>query len=356
MPSQQELQWSKLRVGLTVLAAAVTLGVLIIVMGSSTGLFTTKIHLVTYFNNAEGLRNGGAVRVQGVDVGNVSRVGVEPGKPLPVRVDMKVTTKYAGAIKSESVASLSTAGVLGETFVDIDSINKGGGPAQDGAELRSEDRPGIQDVVKSSQTTLENVNLLLTRLDHIVSTIENGKGSVGKFINDPSLFNNANATLNKLQQIADEIQSGQGSIGKLLTSDELYTKVSGSLDRLNKMLDAIDRGEGTAGKLVKDPSLYNNANATIAKANALMEDIGQGKGALGMLAKDQAFAAKLNATMSRLQSISERLDRGEGTAGKLLKDPALYNDSDQVLIEARALVQAIRQNPKKYLDIRLHVF
>ncbi|GAC1659259.1 MAG: MlaD family protein [Acidobacteriaceae bacterium] len=288
MPSQQEIRWSKLRVGLTVVIAAVTLAILVILMGSSTGILTKKIHLTTYFTNAEGVRDGAAVRLQGVDIGNVTRVGVVPGAALPVKVEMKVTTKYFGAVKSDSVAALETAGVLGETFVDIDSTNKHGPNAQDYATLPSVDKPGIQDVVKSSQTTLDNINVLLKRLDTIVGTIEDGKGSIGKIINDPSLFNNANAALNKLQLIADEIQTGKGSIGKLLTSEDLYNKVNGSLDRLNKMLDDVEAGQGTLGKLTKDP--------------------------------------------------------------------ALYNDADQMLVESRNLIVAIRQNPKKYLSIKLHIF
>jgi phospholipid/cholesterol/gamma-HCH transport system substrate-binding protein len=356
LPTQQELSWSKLRVGITILVAAVTLALLVILMGSSTGILTKKIKLTTYFDNAEGLRSGAAVRVEGVDVGNVTSVSVVPGAPLPVKVEMKVTTKYSGALRKDSMAALSTAGVLGETFVDISSIGKHQAPAQDGDTLPSVDRPGIQDVVKSSQTTLDNANILLGRLDKIIGTIENGQGSIGKLINDPALYNNANLTLKNLQSIADQIQNGNGSIGKLLNSDELYVKLNGSVDRLNHVLDGIERGEGTAGRLVKDPSLYNNANATIAKANALIEDINAGRGTLGLIAKDKAFADKVNNTMSRIDNISRRLDAGEGSAGKILKDPALYNDADQMLIETRGLIQAVRQNPKKYLTIRLRIF
>ncbi|MBV9670909.1 MAG: MCE family protein, partial [Acidobacteriales bacterium] len=99
MPSQQEIRWSRLRVGITVVLASLTLALLIIMMGSSTGLLTKKIHLTTYFNNAQGVRSGAAVRLEGVDIGNVSNVSVVPGAPLPVRVEMKVTTKYLGGVK-----------------------------------------------------------------------------------------------------------------------------------------------------------------------------------------------------------------------------------------------------------------
>ena len=49
-------------------------------------------------------------------------------------------------------------------------------------------------------------------------------------------------------------------------------------------------------------------------------------------------------------------DPGEGTAGKLFKDDALYNNSNEMLVETRNLIKAIRENPKKYLSIKLHVF
>jgi phospholipid/cholesterol/gamma-HCH transport system substrate-binding protein len=60
--------------------------------------------------------------------------------------------------------------------------------------------------------------------------------------------------------------------------------------------------------------------------------------------------------MNRLSSISDDLANGQGTAGRLLKDPSLYNNTDQMLIETRGLVKAIRENPKRYLTIHLKVF
>ena len=72
MPSQKQLQWSQLKVGLTVLVASITLAVLIFLMSGTGGLFTHKIILKSYFDNAGGLRVGAPVRLAGVDVGNVT--------------------------------------------------------------------------------------------------------------------------------------------------------------------------------------------------------------------------------------------------------------------------------------------
>jgi phospholipid/cholesterol/gamma-HCH transport system substrate-binding protein len=64
------------------------------------------------------------VRLSGVDIGNVTRIRVvqERTKQLtPVEVTMKVNTRYLFNLRKDSLTLLSTAGVLGETYINIDS-------------------------------------------------------------------------------------------------------------------------------------------------------------------------------------------------------------------------------------------
>ncbi|MGO9209924.1 MAG: MlaD family protein [Terriglobales bacterium] len=355
MPTQKQVRWSQLRVGLTVLIASIVFAVLVFLMTGTRGLFTPTLMLKAYFENAAGLRVGAPVRLEGVDIGNVSRIGVVPSHPLsPVEVTLKVANKYP--LHKDSVAILSTAGVLGETFVDISNKTAKGPQAQTGDELKTEGQPAIQDVIRASNGTLQNVDVLVRRLDRIVSAIERGEGSIGKVIYDPELYNRLNTTLSQVQSLVGQISEGRGSIGKLINSDELYNKLDDSISKINKLVDQIDKGEGTVGKLLKDPSLYNNANQTIAKANKLMDDVNAGKGALGKFAADPEFAKKLDDITSNLKTISDRLAAGEGSAGLLLKDPSLYTNADQMLVETRNLVKAVRENPKKYLTIHFKMF
>jgi phospholipid/cholesterol/gamma-HCH transport system substrate-binding protein len=357
LPSQKQLKWSQLRVGLTVLFATITLAVLIFVMSGTGGWFTTKITIRSYIDNAGGLREGAPVRLHGVDIGNVTSVRIVEGKPTtPVEVTMKVNTKYKFDLRKDSVTLLSTAGILGETYVDVDSSAAKGPPASDGDTLAARDQPDIQDVVRASQGTLQNMDSLLKRVDRIVAFIESGQGSIGKVIYSPALYDQLNATVAEFKGLVDDIQSGKGSLGPLLTSDEAYKKAIGAIDKLNAMVDDLQAGKGTAGKLLKDPELFDNANKTIANVRQLTDDINAGKGALGKMTHDQEFAARLQTLMNNLAELSSRLEKGEGTAGMLFKDPALYNNSNQMLVETRELVKAIRENPKKYLTFHVKVF
>jgi phospholipid/cholesterol/gamma-HCH transport system substrate-binding protein len=359
VPSEKQVRWAELRVGITVLVALFTLAVLIFLMTGTTGLFTKKILIRAYVDNAGGLRVGAPVRLEGVDIGNVTGIRVVADRKrvvAPVEVMMKVTTKYADTMRSDCQVELTTAGVLGEVFVDLDCRLAKGGPVTNGSELPTRDVPQLQDVVRASQGTLQNLDVLVRRLDNIVSYIQSGKGSIGKIIYDPSLFDRANDAVSQLQEIMGQINSPNGTIGKLLNSEDLYNKLNGTIDNVNHVIDEVNNGQGTIGKFIKDPSLYNNANKMVANGNQLVADINAGKGTLGKLAKDEALANRIDSTVTRLNNITEGLDKGQGTAGKFLKDPSLYNNADELLVETRNLIKAVRQDPKKYLTIHLKIF
>lgn len=357
MPSQKQLKWSQLRVGLTVLAASIILMILIFLMSGTGGWFTHKIVLTSFVDNAGGLRVGAPVRLAGVDIGNVTGIRIVPGKPItPVEITMKVNTTYSFSLRKDSVTMLSTAGILGETFVDVDSTVAKGPVATDGDTLAAHSQPDIQDVVRASQGTLQNMDSLIKRVDRIIAFIESGQGSIGKVIYDPGLYDRLNATVSEFKGLVDDIQSGKGSIGPLLTSDEAYKKAIAAIDKVNLLIDDLQAGKGSAGKLLKDPELYDNTNKAVANVRQMTDDMNAGKGALGKFTHDQDFANKLQTTMNNLAALSDRLEKGEGSVGMLFKDPALYNNSNQMLVETRELVKAIRENPKKYLTFHVKVF
>jgi phospholipid/cholesterol/gamma-HCH transport system substrate-binding protein len=359
LPSQKQLKWSQLRVGVTVIIASLTLAFLLFLMSGTGGFFTKRITLVSYFDNASGLRVGAPVRLSGVDIGNVAGIRVVPDKDkqiTPVQVLMKVSMKYSFDLRHDSVTSLETAGVLGETYLDIDSSQAIGPVVKDGDTLPTQVHPDFNEVVRSSQSTLQNMDALLKRADRILAFAESGKGSLGKLIYDPTLYDRFSQTVAEFKGIVDEIAQGNGSLGKLINNNDAYNKFVATLDRINQVADDLQAGKGSAGKFLKDPALYNNANDTIANLKKVSEDINNGKGTLGRLTKDEDLANKLNTTITKLAALTTALEDGKGTAGKLFKDETLYNNANQMLTETQNLIKAIRENPKKYLSIKLHIF
>ena len=227
MPSQQQVKWSQLRVGITVLVASVTLFVLIFFMSGTVSPFSHKIVLRAYFENAAGLVKGAPVRLSGVDIGNVDAIRIIDAadrKLTPVEVTMKISARHQSEIRrgnNGSRATLATAGVLGATFVDIDSSRASGPPIRDGDELLTTETPALQDVLKSSQGTIDKLNVILTRVDDIVFAVQNGKGSVGRLINDPELYNRANTMVGLTRRVARTV-----TVASTSAEQALYTELS----------------------------------------------------------------------------------------------------------------------------------
>lgn len=361
MPSQQEVRWSQLKVGVIVLVASVVLVTLLFLMTSSSGLglFSHKLTITTYFENSAGLKDGGAVNLEGVTIGTVKSVAVvnTPARKLtPVKVVMKLDDKYAPNLKKDSKASLTTVGVLGDTVVDINSQFAVGPPLKDGDELKTLETPSLTDVVKASQGTIESLNVILSKMNVIVDNLQSGKGSVGQLINNPDLYNKANDTVNELLKLEKNLNNGRGSIGKLMTDDTMYNRLNDAAGKLETIANDLNSGKGTAGMLLKDDSLYKNLNSTLIHANSIMADADAGKGGLGLMLKDPKFRKDLSDTLTQVNTLVSGVNGGKGTLGKLTTDDQAYTNLNKLLNASTDLVTTIRKDPKKYLTIHMRIF
>ncbi len=358
MPSRKEIQWSQLKVGALVLVAmAVLIGLIILMSGSTGGFFSRKIELICYFRNAAGIKQGAPVTLEGVTIGNVTHVDVVANhNPNPVRVVMRVGTEYLPGLHTDSVATITQEGVLGESFVDIDSTRAIGPEPTSGTVLQASGSPTLQDLIGSSNASIDQVKQLIQKLSTLVDTLNSDRGTVGRLLNDPKMAQKMVQMTNNLDAITTNLRDGKGTLGKLLTDDSLYNRANSAVNHLNNITAALDSGQGTAGKLLHDDTLYNNFNKTAKNANELLTQINSGKGTLGELTKDPQMAAKLNDTINQLDSLLDGLNQGKGTMGQLFKNRSLYDHLDQTSSQASQLLKGIRENPKKYLVIRLKLF
>lgn len=358
MPSRKEIQWSQLRVGaLVVVAMAVLVGLIFLMSGSTGGLFAKKLYLRCYFKNAGGLKTGAPVTLEGVTIGNVRHIRVVPSRqPHPVEVSMEIGREYLDGLHTDSTASIAQAGVLGDSFVDIDSTHATGPPPADHAELPVSGSPTIQDVIQSSQESLDQIHATMIKVNRLLDTVNSNRGTVGMLINDPAFAKQFVSIATNLQTITGAIVQGKGTAGKLVMDDTLYQHANSAIEKLDQITTALSEGKGTAGKLLKDDSLYNNLNSTLDNTNQLVSQINAGKGALGKLAKDPVFAEKMQDTVVNLDAILKGIHEGQGTMGQLFTNRSLYDNTNQTLTKTRDLLDAFRADPKKYLTVQLKLF
>jgi phospholipid/cholesterol/gamma-HCH transport system substrate-binding protein len=361
MAQRKQLTWTELRVGLFVLVGLSVLAAGIFYV-TGAGTIGPKYRLITYLPEVSGLANGAPVRLDGVEVGNVESIRLAPRTPGKVReknrnieVVMRVGKQYEKDILTDSAASLVTEGLLGNRYVNI-SLGITGVPLKDGQEVPGTEEKAMKEVVERSADLLGNLQALSENVQDLITGVKQGKGSLGKILTDDKAYNHLNGILAKGDAMLANVQAGQGTIGKLMVSDEMYNKVDKGLDNVNVILTDVRAQKGTIGKLLYDPSLYDQAKQAMTNGNAMIGDIRAGKGTLGKLATDDTLYTKLRETTENVANASAKLNDNTTTVGKLFSDPKLYDSMTGLTGDLRLLIGDFRQNPKKFLRIKLSLF
>src|SRR3984957_10658594 len=357
MAIQNRATWARLKVGILAIFAMTILAVLIFLITGQTDIFESQVLIYTYMEDAAALTNGAPVNLNGIPIGKVKSIRLSGSKdPMRlVRIDMQVPTSQLKNIPSDSLASISSANVLGTKYINIKS-GKGTNTVGPDQELPSVNTGEIQDLVQQGFGGLNSLQDTVQRVDKIVGLVESGKGSIGKLLVDETLYNNLLQILAQVKGLADALNSDKGTIGVLLNNRELYDNFRATLGRVDTMLQQLQDGQGSAGKFLKDPALYDDLHASVKGVQKLIDDLNAGKGTAGQLLKSEDLSNQLKATISEIDSVIDKVNSGQGTIGQLLVNQQLYDNLNGATREMHLLMQDFRANPKKFLRIKLSIF
>jgi phospholipid/cholesterol/gamma-HCH transport system substrate-binding protein len=378
MPQKKQLSVTGLRVGLLVLASLIILVLVIFSLSGDITLFSRKTTVKTYMSNVDGLRKGAEVRLSGKQIGSVKEIRFSDQIPASADAgqNLEIIMEISGAldgrpaierIRTDSLAVLKGAGVLGDNVIDITPGTTNGQAIQDGGTIKSYAQKSVGDIINAAQTAMGNLNNISDDVKAMTGKIRGGEGAIGKFVNDDAFYVNLNRTILQTEKLLADIRSGPGTAGRLVSDPALYNQINDTIGQLRRTVDQINEqvlaGRGTIGRLLKDEELYNRANSlvgkldeTSARIERTMAKIERGEGNFGKLLNDEKLYQDLNSTVDNFRTISARLERGEGTAGLLLKDEKLYRNLNDVSAEVTKLLYDFRQNPRKYLSIKVSIF
>jgi phospholipid/cholesterol/gamma-HCH transport system substrate-binding protein len=357
MAIQNRATWARLKVGVLALFAMSILAVLIFLITGNTDIFESNVVIYTFMADAAALTNGAPVNLDGIPIGKVKTIALSGSRdPMRlVRLDMQIPEHQLKNIPSDSLASISSANVLGTKYINIKS-GKSTTTVGSGQELPSVNTGELQDLVQQGFGVMNSLQDTVQRVDKIVGLVENGQGSIGKLLVDETLYNNLLAILTQVKGLADTLNSDKGTIGLLLNNRELYDNFRTTLGRLDTMVQQLQDGQGTAGKLLKDPALYNEAQDTIKGVHQLVDDLNAGKGTAGQLLKSDDLSNQLKDTIAKIDSVIDKVNSGQGTIGQLLVNQQLYDNLNGATREMHLLMKDFRSNPKKFLRIKLAIF
>jgi phospholipid/cholesterol/gamma-HCH transport system substrate-binding protein len=357
MAQRKQLTWTELRVGLFVLA-----GLFILAVGTfyvtGAGILGPKYRVITYLSEVEGLETGAPVRLNGVAIGNVQSIVLTPhpqDEAHNITLLLRIDKKYQNDIRTDSTASLITEGLLGNRYVTISRGLTGSVIPPNGV-VPGKEEAAMKQMVERGAELMQNLGALSEDLRGIVDDVHKGHGTLGKLMNDPSLYDHLDSTAGKMDALVTSIQKGEGTMGKLVASNEIYDKAGTAIDRVNNVLGAVEQQKGTVGKLVYDTSFYDSAKSLTDKGNTLLDGVNEGKGTLGKLVHDDALYSNLKDASANVRDAAGKLDSNQGTIGKFFSDPAFYDNFTGLAGDMRLMVSDFRQNPKKFLHVKIGIF
>jgi phospholipid/cholesterol/gamma-HCH transport system substrate-binding protein len=330
------------KVGAFVLAGLTAIGGVIFLIGEERQLFADKLEYQTSFQDVQGLTAGSTVRMGGIDIGKVTKVGYLPDtNDRKIHVSLAVLEGQSQRIKLDSVATIEGKGLLGDKMlsISIGSANKGVLPpggfitAKESEDLAAVmgkfgTLPGkiekVVDNLERTTATLSDENLqkdikgATASLNGVLSSLENREGYVGKLLSDPkeserisALTQNLVRVTGELSQTAEgfnqvlaQVRNGPGLAHEVLygaDSQKAVAQFGGAADELRLTLKGIRDGNGIARSVIYGDQA---SEQTMANLNAMSED---------------------------LKSIVADMRAGKGTLGALLVDPSIYEDLKVVL-------------------------
>ena len=301
-------------------ALALIAAVVVLELAGTRDLFRKGHPLRARFETIQELKPGDPVRMAGVEVGRVERVVLASNS-----VEVVLSVDRDAAVKTDSKASIKFAGLMGQNYVSIGFGSPDAPLATPDTLLETEEQADLNSLMVRLQNVATGVEGLTKNFSG-----ENFSNLLGPFTdflkeNNPRL----SAILGNMQTISTRIVNGDGTVGRLINEDTLYASTVHTVSNLNSRINEaqplfadlkltldqtkgvvaqVNEGQGTIGKLIKDETLYRETTTAMVNLREVLQKINQGQGSVGQLVNDPGFINNAKLTLQKVEKATEGLE------------------------------------------------
>ncbi len=289
--------------------------------------FRNEFTVKTYFQSIGELRKGNPVRLEGVEIGKVSDIKIADRK---IEVEMEVIG--TSGIREDSVASIRLTSLLGTSYVNLSFGTEESPQAKNGSVLESIEPASLNEILAKVDSAVgsidsalsafsalgenkDKISSMITNMDSVLGNMAEGKGTIGKLLQDEGLYTDASealkqarGTLLNVNDIAASIKSGKGTLGKLLVDDSLFFETKEAFTNIGGLTKKLNTDQGTIGKLLTDDTLYTEATEAATNMNAILKKINSGEGTIGQLVNDDSLYLDAKDTLLKVDKSLDTID------------------------------------------------
>ena len=252
-------------------------------IGDRRMLFSDSAEYYTEFAQLSALQAGAKVRVGGMDAGEIVEINVPGGPGSKFRLKFRIIEKMFPVIRTDSVASIQTDGLLGNKFLQIDIGTTGLAPPAYMLPSREPFEIGdllgrIRDTVTALDDTIDDVKVDVTNATQTVAE-----------------------TATHVDQI---IVAAKDDIDRITAAASTIT------DDVGGIIAGLNAGKGTIGKLLKDDAVYNSVSASVQQVEHLLGNVRQtSEDVKDLVSRFQSgdIPEDFESTMNNVRELSERV-------------------------------------------------
>lgn len=288
------------------------------------------------YQNIDQLQVSNPVLINGYEIGAVNNIYLDPADNTTPIVILEVDKDIK--IPKNSIAELISLGVMGGKAVQIILDGKCDGDcAQSGDYLIPSTRSLLGGFVGEGEIDqyLDKIKMSANQLFDSIAG-ESGKKEIKEGVRnfEKTLSNLAHSTtlLNNL------LARNTNKLDKMINSlESVVSNIQGSNKEITSILKNLD--EMSTGLNKADPS---------KSVTALNETLAESKQAIEKL---QATLKNADAALGEVNTLIKKASKGDGTVAKLLEDPKLYQNLSSTSKQLELLLQDLRLNPKRYINV-----
>ncbi len=255
-------------VGIVIAAAVVLFGVSLFLLGDQHKAFHAKTDYYADFISVDGITKGSKVRVSGMDAGQVQDIVIPPSPAQKFRVKITLDNHLRGLVRTDSIVSVETSGLVGDKFLLVREGSEGAAEAASGATLPSKEPFDMGKM-------LDQANGLLTQVGGTLTQV--------------------NGTITDVQGRLD------GALGA----------VTKTVNNTNGLVTDVRHGKGTAGMLLEDPATAADVRQAVVNTRTATESLDATmKQVNGMVtdAQQRQLVAKVDDTLNSTKGAARQLD------------------------------------------------
>ncbi|MEX2270983.1 MAG: MlaD family protein [Vicinamibacterales bacterium] len=284
-------------VGLFILMAGMLFALGLFMIGDRRALFQRDFEIYTEFARLGGIQKGAIVRVAGADAGEVEEIRVPRNPNEKFRLKLRVLEDLRGLVRTDSVASIQTDGLVGNKFVQIDAGTDAAPQAPDGSTIAGSDLYDFTDLLVQAGKTLQLVNDVVAQVQSSLNIALTGVTGTMTEANRimlaletelQAILRKGEVVVDDLGLIVKDVRSGKGTAGKLVNDTELHDRAVALMQDARGVIAKVDEAAEQAKQLTTDlrsntgpvQGAVADLRQTLAVAREAMSDLSESSEAL----------------------------------------------------------------------------